>query len=352
MLRQGFYLGATALGCMAVLGWSNNHAKRGKSRNVETVGLYLNAAGQKELEAFFKDNFGLDDTEMRLVALKRGPDEDEEFVVSALYGQPCAFRVKGLIQSERGVVATGSVSTMGGKLSMSNYVTGMPVFQNGKGPFSLNEGLDMATRVSRVSKGKAPWQGRVPSVTTLSGETYPAVDASFTVLPLEKQLVVGGTLCSSKYALMDGDEMQCNFTLGKDGVLAADVDLKGPKGASRSTKTSDSAEDIKDEATEAKSAPSEKVAPQGGTEKKSEPGEAEAECPICAYVKNGSCKEPFIILQGYHDTEGTEGFDEDAYKRVAQEMYDCMSRDEYYDAFVLDLKRQTAENDDSKKEQK
>lgn len=294
----------------------------------DTVALYLSTAAQKELKEHLATQLGMPDTESRLVVLKRGPDDDEEFIMSALYGGPCAFRLKGIIKTERGTVGTGTVSTLGGTLKMANYTVGIPVLhKGGEASFNLNESLDMATRVARASGAKAPWKGRVPAATTASGETYPAVRADFTALPLDKQIVVGGTLCSSKYALLNGRDMKCNFELGvTDGLGVHDSKAEAKVADDKAEK-----EKPKAEAKAAEGA-------EGGGEEA-----GEDECPLCAYVKKGSCKDEFMTLQGYHDTEGAEGFDMDAFKRVAQDMYDCMAKDEYYDAFVMDLKRQTAE---------
>jgi hypothetical protein len=311
------------------LAWYKNGQKGAAGKPVaDTVAVYLSADAQKELKEHLATHLGIPDAESRLVVLKRGPDDDEEFIMSALFGGPCAFRLKGIIKSERGIVGTGTVSTLGGKLKMANYTVGMPVLQKGgEASFNLNESLDMATRVARASGAKAPWKGRVPAVTTESGETYPAVSVDFTALPLDKQIVVGGTLCSSKYALMNGRDMQCNFKLGVTDGLGVD-DSK--------------AKVVDDNVEKKKEKPLAEVKAAEGAEGGGEEA-GEGECPLCAYVKKGSCKDEFMTLQSFHDTEGAEGFDMDAFKRVAQEMYDCMAKDEYYDAFVMDLKRQTAE---------
>ncbi len=121
----------------------------------------------------------------------------------------------------------------------------------------------------------------------------------------------------------------CNFTLGgKKGDQGARDTKEARESPPKAFPKAESGSDTKQAHT---SDPAEDSA---------EEDPADGGCPICAYVKKGSCKDKFVELQGFHDTEGSPDFDEVAYKRVAQEMYECMSKDEYYDAFVMDLKKQ------------
>ena len=323
-----------------------------------TIGLYLAEESQKEVAEWLKNEYDMFNTESKIVVLKRGPDDQEEFITSALYGQPCAFRLKGLIRTERGAVATGVVSTMGGKLKMSNYSISMPIVERRGGkqlPIDLKESMDMATRVSLVSGGKAPWKGSVPQVTTGSGVTYPKVAAQLDGVPLSKQLVVGGTLCSSKYALPDGT---CNFQLGSDerkerratakDMVESNDEVKGGAAATVVVGAKGAAAQQSSTSGDGGGILAQDAAP--GDENKDD--NPDGGCPICAFVKKGSCRVPFELLQKYHDMEGKPGFDEDAYKRVAEDMYACMSKDEYYDAFVLDLKRQQQQESQVEAEKK
>jgi hypothetical protein len=340
-MNRAVVLGGAVVGATTATLLMNNN--RTQKPFETTVGAYLSPQALDDLKAQLPSRLGLGNIDTKLVVLKRAANSEEDFIYSALYGQTAAFRLKGVIKSigkdgKDSVAAFGTLSTIGGPLSADDYIVSMPILMEGQeDSFDLDATSDLPTRLKRSLQAKhidmmqnkknnenmnkkETWEGKITlSSTSIMGRAYGPTDVEVIALDKDKaeQLVLGLTLCSSAYAQRDGT---CQFRPKINTVSSS---------APSSSSISDSKE---------------------VEESKPKLKDRSEDCPICTYVKAGSCHNEFIELQKYHDAHGQPGFDHEAYSRVGVAMFECMSKDEYYDAFVVDLRNQQMVEDNKIKE--
>ena len=146
--------------------------------------------------------------------------------------------------------------------------------------------IDLPTRLRLMKLNETvQWSGLMTSSTILN-EEYPIDRADFTPISSEKQLVIGGTLCSSLYVDESGN---CTFDRAND-MQHTGAPLHTPSSHSREIDT-----------------PPPTLATLGKTSKSiaiKEEISDKPECPVCKYMKGGPCKKEFIGWEECVDSIG------------------------------------------------
>jgi len=294
------------------------------NKGTENISLYLKPESKEILAKYLADR-GIAGKEPQIVCFSRNASADHQYIYKPLYGQRAAFRLKGLVTTDTGVVVgVGRVSTMVGEVSDVDYVASMPFFDAKDGSkkdlntSEITSLLDIPTRLQKAKVNQAGplWKGRLPSTevrsaphTSLSGVTY-------TALPLNKQVVVEGYICSSDFADENGN---CTYDRSLDPEeqqLLKDSAAAQPADDAASKPAPVSAHVEKEDSNTTESAASE-AAPK-------------EECAVCRYMKAGPCRQEFIdwdtCVQGAtEDDLHTKCF------KLTCSMMKCMKKHEYYD---------------------
>lgn len=290
----------------------------------ENIGVYLKPESKKLLSDYLSKR-GINSRDPTHVCVVRNATSDEAFVYKPLFGQRAAFRVKGIIDGDtKGTAVTGRVSTMVGELREENYEPCVPVLSSSNQPNEQaeKEVSDLPTRRVRVPgmKHDSVWKGRLPS-DTVRGEKYPALKGvAFSPLPTEKQFVLEGYICSSRYVDENGnclydraqdlDEMSHTPTVAKDSTKPA---IPSPAPAP---------------------APEEVIKSDDGDSSDAAPADSEAdgksECPVCRYMKAGPCKEEFLAWDACVQGANEDNLHIECFS-ATRTMMKCMQKHEYYD---------------------
>jgi hypothetical protein len=319
----------------------------GSKKEKESISVYLKPKSRVLLQKFLEER-GYSGRDGRAVTIAHNATDQEVFVYKPLFGQRAAFRVKGLIHAEDGsLVATGRVSTMVGELKEPDFEPALPLLPSAQdGKTDENILMDLPTMRSHIrgaSEG-AFWKGRVPPC-TVRGEKHAAVSgASYTPVPKDKQIVVEGYICSSRYATAEGG---CNYERGEDEdeiVAEARRAAAEAKEAKKAQKTPEVAQttggavassgDTK--GSEAATGKTETAAEKGAEEKKVAAGvgsaaeEEQSECPVCKYIKAGPCREEFLAWDACVQSADETNLHTKCFSATC-DMMNCMKKHEYYD---------------------
>lgn len=281
--------------------------------------MYLKPESQQLLARHLAGR-GIKHASTNLVCFSRKANEESKYVFKPLYGQRAAFRLKGLIQTESGLaVGVGRVSTMVGEVQEDDFVASMPILDSSRDTKPSQEEidtlLDIPTRmqaVKNINQGASFWQGRLP-VATFKGTAYPTLSGvRYIPLPLNKQIVVEGYICSSRFADNEGN---CGYDRSLDKeeqeILAKSGATKGAAAMHEGTKEKvvvhkDPSVEHSDASTDA------------------------AECPVCRYMKGGPCKDAFIAWDDCVQKAAPEDLSTTCFKLTCA-MMKCMKQHEYYD---------------------
>lgn len=290
---------------------TSNEGKRTQEVEQQSIGVYLKPESNVLLRDYLSGR-GLKDYETPFICIVRNASPQETFVYKPLYGQRAAFRLKGFLHSDVGTVGVGRVSTMVGELKEEDYEPALPLLkaESNNNLKHQRELMDLPTRRMHISgmKRDAMWKGRLPPA-TIRGEKHPAVSGmTFTPLPLDKQIVVEGYICSSRYVDETG---RCLYEREEDKE-----ELHAMSAA-----ISEQAQPSPSVLTEQSAAPA--AASAAGDE-------AKAECPVCKYMKAGPCKEEFLEWDACVQSADEESLHTKCFPTTCK-MMNCMKKHEYYD---------------------
>lgn len=318
------------------------------NKDRDYMGVYLTKPSQETISKVLASK-GVKDASVSFVSFHSSLDDKSSYVYQPLYGQRAAFRLKGIMRSDdpkhKGqiVVGVGRVSTMIGELSEGDFVAAMPVSKPSTSKSNKNEinnnsssnssngndsssmvsighSLDLPTRLFRVDKqlsSKPFWKGRLPP-DTVFGHNYGAeLKASYVPLHEDEQVIVDGYICSSSCVDADGQCTKDRETEMVNTSTAATATGAAGAGAGATTVTG-TASTTQPSSTQQSGPPIQVT----GAEK--------AECPVCKYMKAGSCKQEFenweSCIDGLKDGEELTKCIEPTVL-----MMRCTKRDEYYD---------------------
>jgi len=145
-------------------------------------------------------------------------------------------------------------------------------------------------KLEDLSSGFTEWQGKLPKKKLL-GVGYDYEACTYTALPWHKQLIIDGKICCSDY--IDGSGA-CLFDRSK--IVPVEI-------ASSSAST---------------------VTNNANSE----------ECPVCSFMKKGSCNSQFLTWKDCIDTNDTKEKQVQQCEKFKESLASCMVKDEYYDIFV------------------
>lgn len=281
----------------------------------DTISVFLKD-DSKELLKKALEAHGLQNAQLDRVCVFSGADPGLVNVYAPLFGQRMAFRLKGIIKLDDGTaVGFGRVSNMVGEMKEMDYEVSLPLAPAGtSSDNSTIEMLqDLPTRLLPLPGiySKHYWVGRIPPG-TVNGRHYRAVHAQLYHLPVTKQVVIDGYLCSNNHYNQDLKRCELDeedlFPL-TDSPAAAAEEVLIPH-------------------------PQEK-APQRQSEGQENQTEIEDpdECPMCRYMKGGPCRDSFIAWDACIKGLG-ENDELNVCFQQTKEMMRCMQHHEYYDIMV------------------
>ena len=284
-----------------------------KEKQTHDVSLYFTAQSKETLKKYIAklEPSRIDDIELSRIVIRRTCTSKDSYEYEPLYGERAAFRLKGIVRTESGLIAgMGRVSTMTGELKDDHCMVSLPLV-----PSDSIGSIDLPTRLqdANVVRGKSFWKGRISAGRVLD-KSYPAEKASFTEISVQKQLVVDGYLCSSEFV---DDKGHCLFDRAQiDTSSSSDNHNSNVKSTEDTTKTSGSSSSSSSSSNNSQSSTND--------------GDTTNECPVCKYMKAGPCRAQFeqwdTCVQGLTDTDDlSKCFD------VTMNMMQCMRGHEYYD---------------------
>ena len=280
------------------------------SPGAPTLAVYLNTESKATLAALLPKMGVVDKgwSPPDRIVLKNRMDEVDHYVYAPIYGERVAFRLKGIIRCEEGVVGIGRLSNMQGEMNERDFETSVVLETKLQTSSSIQGLADLPTLLFQnvdAARNKN-WKGSAPGGEVL-GVTYRArKGVSVEHFTPDVQLVIDGHICNSKYIGDDG----CSCTFEKsdipddlpDEVLKKRVEKgSGPEGTSNEEVDTKEGED--------------------------DDGET---CPVCRFMKKGPCGHAFRAwddcVQGLK-----EGEDLKKCFHLTVEMMECMKQHEYYD---------------------
>jgi hypothetical protein len=258
---------------------------------------------------------GLQSAHFDRVCVVRSADSGLVNVYAPLFGQRMAFRLKGIIKLDDGsAVGIGRVSNMVGEMKEMDYEVSLPLAPAGSDSSTIEMLQDLPTRLLPLPDiyNKHYWVGRIPPG-TVNGRHYRAVHAQLFHLPVERQVVIDGYLCSNNH--YNKDLKRCEFD-EEDFFPLADSPTEVL---------------IPHQHTEAQPEQHEEQQPV----EQSRPQEVEDpdECPMCRYMKKGPCRDSFIAWDKCIKGLG-ENDELNVCFQQTKEMMKCMQHHEYYDIMV------------------
>jgi hypothetical protein len=285
-------------------------------KDKEQIAVYLKNDSVKLLQKLLQER-GYKNHKADYVCLHSSANESITYIYEPLYGARTAFRLKGILELPNGnAVGIGRLSNMVGEVKDDNFEVSMPILLNSPANDNSEQHrllCDLPTRFFKVVNNPyslPTWKGKLPR-TSLNGKSYDSVHVTYISVPINKQLVVDGELCNSLH--LDGNR-KCVFDLIEE-------DLAAPPSSSDST-SSVSASDV-----------AVSVSPESAkyTEESSIPDDSnDKECPVCRYMKNGPCKESFLVWDKCL-TSLKEGQEITDCFGPTSTMMKCMQQYEYYD---------------------
>ena len=299
----------------------------------ENVGVYLKPESGALLNAYLATRGIKEQQILPSVTIVRNATKDEAHVYKPLYGQRAAFRLKGVMKSEDGhVVATGRISTMVGELREDDYEAALPLVNNSNDINDTEISMDMPTRHVRIGHEKEGmfWKGRLPPI-TLRGEHYPSMNkVTFTPIPKDKQIVLEGYICSSRYVDENGhclydrsaDEEFATVETTTESVSSLDspVERKDNDHNISNKNNTNSTDNVDNTATAAATA----------TESIPSTSAEVSECPICKYMRAGPCRDEFLAWDACVQSATEETLASQCFAATSS-MMKCMRQHEYYD---------------------
>jgi hypothetical protein len=302
----------------------------GKSENIS---IYLKPDSKRLLKEYLEQR-GIKGREVSVVCFARNAEKDERFVNRPLFGQRAAFRLKGIIETDSGmIVGVGRLSTMVGEIETYDYAASLPITPvsadslasgvSADGAKAQTPSLaalsDLPTRFYAL-KGKASslWKGRLPS-STIRGTFHPAVGGvTYTPLPQPKQIVVDGHVCSDRFVDAEGN---CVYDRSED---------KEELQHEASEKAASAAVEPSDETGSSGTETAGTAEKEVGSKDSKDSKDVENECPVCKYIKAGPCKAEFldwdVCVQSMKDED-----DLSKCFTLTVSMMKCMKKYEYYD---------------------
>lgn len=243
------------------------------------------------------------DYEVEDVVVHDNADKETQQYFSNIYGRRVAFRMKGYVKTKTSGrraptcdVATsgfGSVRGMGDPIELPGFQVSMPCTAAGDSNKANSDtiAIGLPTRLTNnsyyqnflkdVAAGVRDGDNYV-SIRLGSHGTQPGMTVEAVHLPFDRQLVVDGYLCPSKY--FDKETGLCTWDKDVDGephgAMSAGSDVLPNVKASESTTGTNKNESVNEQANKE---------------------EGESKCPICAYIEAGVCKEHFLNWQGCID---------------------------------------------------
>lgn len=171
--------------------------------------------------------------------------------------------------------------------------------------------LPTALKAGKIAANSKPdelgyvhWRGKLAK-RSLLGVGYDHEECSYISLPWHKQLVVGGHICSSEYVDSSG---VCHFDR-RSIVPSVSIHSETPATNSSSVLANDSNDGSTKEDTN--------------------------ECPICVFMKKGSCGSQFLEWKNCVDKAGADNKEEqNKCEKFKEALALCMVKDDYYDIFV------------------
>lgn len=190
----------------------------------------------------------------------------------------------------------GKISTMSGEIRDPDFFCSIPLYQSNSSMDlkskdhyeQFRRSIDIATQFHsfKLADDRSYWKGRVPSAAVL-GTPYSSISASFVSFPSSSQIVVDGYICNND--LIDS-ERKCS---------QSDINY-------------------------------------GTTDKRGNDEDEKFECPVCAYMKAGPCKEECALwdecIQNINDEK-----DLSKCFAVTNSMMQCMTKYEYYDILTANI---------------
>ncbi len=299
------------------------YAQKEVSNNKDTLSVFIQPDNRKLIDNLLKKRgiTTIASENPASVCIAQSLSEKDIFVYQPLLGERAAFRLKGLIYFKEGdIVGVGRVSTMTGELKHGQIDACIPLVVTG----AINEMelLDAATRLTSshvVGESKSLWKGRLPPG-SVDGRNYysGAPGMSFQRLPVDQQVVVGGTLCTNGYVDKDG-----NCTFDRSTIVPIDSVAAGKVTTTRNNST-DTTANTAIETTSTTSLSTAAANDDGET------------CPLCRYMKAGPCKSEFIAWNACISLTKTDEELQQCFP-VTADMMRCMRAHEYYDVMAAGM---------------
>jgi hypothetical protein len=283
----------------------------------EMIAVYLKPESKQLLEKYLNEK-GYTNKTADYVCVHSHADSVTTFVYQPLYGDRVAFRLKGFIElpDEKQEIAIGRLSSIAGEIKESQFEVSMPLYdKDKKSEVDFRTVTDIPTRLRKIMdfSKRNNWKGRIPAE-TVDGKTYDPVPAQYIALPMVKQLVIEGYLCSNHHVDENG---KCLYKFEVETLTDDEEEIREiekmqementiiKKSEEKPVASTEEAKDIK-------------------------------ECPVCKYMKAGSCKEEFIqwdacigsLKEGQEVTECIS---------QTYAMMKCMQKDEYYDIMTAGM---------------
>lgn len=295
----------------------------------DVIAVYLTSQSKEALSKYLYKK-GLPTYSGKYVVIKNNASKDDSYVYEPLYGERAAFRLKGFVKTSDGRIACkGRISSMIGEIRDDNFDPSLPLHitdSNSEADDKTDVGysydnatIDLVTRFNNVTKSTSMsiWKGRLPADVIL-GNKHDAVKANSNSFGMNDQCLLDGYICSSKYIDSNGD---CKFDRST-GI----VPMQESNTSTNSESSGAAFTHTNDEETETSSTTT--TIPSGG----SDSGD-ETECPMCRFMKGGSCKDEF--LQFEECMKNVKEIDDvSVCAPLTVKMMKCFTKDEYYDIMI------------------
>ena len=209
MLRpqRHFYLASAAAALAASAVRSVTDCESPTTNTQRKIAMYFSPKAKTDLtDHFAKRLHSSASISPHSVVLKDNCSDTDSYFYEPLFGDACAFRLKGLIKTKDGsVVGLGRVSSMIGELREEDYEVSVLLSSNGEvSSTRLSELLRLPTTLKNENialndeiddLGCGVWEGKLMRSTN----DKEFEDVVYTKLPWFRQIVLDGVLCDSKY---------------------------------------------------------------------------------------------------------------------------------------------------------
>lgn len=238
--------------------------------------LHLTDISQQAIEDKFNEIGYHNYKANRTIAISRNASERILFQHEPIFGSRAAFRLQGFYVSKDkdNIIVFGKVSSQIGEIKdvEKSYIPALTLYKSNS----------HHTKISKLNDTILDLPSNIINKKIQNDTNYLSNDLKF-----EDQIVVDGTLCSSRYL--------------KSGECIFDRSRIIP------------------------------VVPKERNDNNSETNDQkQSECPLCRFMKNGSCKDEFIAW----DICADKMLKDDDSRRCIKEtlaLFKCMSKDSYYD---------------------